>query len=599
MCIAGRGPDRAEARPVRTTPRLRRTWGERRGDLDRRPRLTSARLERQLTTWPPPSPGRGTYGGCFDWLPDGSAVVYAATTARCGANRCPGGAAGAADRRRPRSPGRRAGGRPGRLVRRRTSSIWPRCGCSRSTGRRAAGSTTASTTSAPTRRSTPTSSIGHVPGVERARHAVGRRRGGDRRRRRRRRGRRSGRTARAVQQPRFAPDGTPMRVHDGTGWLQVWWGDRPLVAGGEPVEHADPSWGQGQASYAVAPDGRRVAFTRNERGFGRLCVADVDTTAPSRRSPGDARPAVVAGRPAGRAAHRRPDTDAGRRLRHRHVGTPSRRRRTGRRLGRRRRSSSRSPSRSTTTATTLHARRYCSPRTERRSAPARDAPRRADRPVAGDVHAAARVLGRPGLGRPGARPPRLDRPRPGLPAGAPRPVGRARRRRHRGVDRPRPRLRLVRAGAHRRDGRLVRRLHRARRARAASRPGRRRGRPVPRDRPRRPGRPQPPVRGPLDRAARRSARATPSCTPHDRPRSLVGRIVDPLLVLHGTADPVVPGRGHDRLRRRDAGGRRRRRAAPVRGRGPRVPPAREPARRVPADRGVPGRVVPPGCRAAA
>ena len=39
----------------------------------------------------------------------------------------------------------------------------------------------------------------------------------------------------AVQQPRFAPDGTPLCVHDGTGWLQVWWGDRPLVAGGEPI----------------------------------------------------------------------------------------------------------------------------------------------------------------------------------------------------------------------------------------------------------------------------------------------------------------------------------------------------------------------------
>ena len=33
----------------------------------------------------------------------------------------------------------------------------------------------------------------------------------------------------------------------------------------------------GQRSYAVAPDGDRVAFTRNEHGFGRLCVADVRT----------------------------------------------------------------------------------------------------------------------------------------------------------------------------------------------------------------------------------------------------------------------------------------------------------------------------------
>ncbi len=34
--------------------------------------------ERVLTTLPPPAAGRGFGGGCFDWLPDGSGVVYAA-----------------------------------------------------------------------------------------------------------------------------------------------------------------------------------------------------------------------------------------------------------------------------------------------------------------------------------------------------------------------------------------------------------------------------------------------------------------------------------------------------------------------------------------
>ena len=65
------------------------------------------------------------------------------------------------------------------------------------------------------------------------------------------------------------------RVRDDTGWLNVWVDDRPLVD--EPFEHAGPSWGMGQRSYAVSPDGRRVAFTRNESGFGRLCVVDVRT----------------------------------------------------------------------------------------------------------------------------------------------------------------------------------------------------------------------------------------------------------------------------------------------------------------------------------
>ncbi len=71
------------------------------------------------------------------------------------------------------------------------------------------------------------------------------------------------------------PDGSTITVRDDTGWLNVWVGDRPLVD--EPFEHAGPSWGMGQRSYAVSPDGGRVAFTRNERGFGRLCVADVRT----------------------------------------------------------------------------------------------------------------------------------------------------------------------------------------------------------------------------------------------------------------------------------------------------------------------------------
>jgi dipeptidyl aminopeptidase/acylaminoacyl peptidase len=31
----------------------------------------------------------------------------------------------------------------------------------------------------------------------------------------------------------------------------------------------------GQASFAVSPDGMQIAFTRNEAGFGRLCVVDV------------------------------------------------------------------------------------------------------------------------------------------------------------------------------------------------------------------------------------------------------------------------------------------------------------------------------------
>jgi dipeptidyl aminopeptidase/acylaminoacyl peptidase len=77
----------------------------------------------------------------------------------------------------------------------------------------------------------------------------------------------------SVQQSRFAPDGTLVCVRDDTGWNNLWWGDRPLVD--EPVEHGGPTWGLGQRSFAVSPDGTHVAFTRNEAGFGRLCVVEV------------------------------------------------------------------------------------------------------------------------------------------------------------------------------------------------------------------------------------------------------------------------------------------------------------------------------------
>jgi dipeptidyl aminopeptidase/acylaminoacyl peptidase len=86
----------------------------------------------------------------------------------------------------------------------------------------------------------------------------------------------------AVQQPRFAPDGTPTCVHDGTGWMNVALGERPggERPGGEhpagadpivtePVEHGEPTWGMGQRSYDVDHDGT-VVVVRNVAGFGSL-----------------------------------------------------------------------------------------------------------------------------------------------------------------------------------------------------------------------------------------------------------------------------------------------------------------------------------------
>jgi dipeptidyl aminopeptidase/acylaminoacyl peptidase len=77
----------------------------------------------------------------------------------------------------------------------------------------------------------------------------------------------------SVQQARFAPDGTPASVHDANGWLSVDVGGR--LVGAEAVEHAGPTWGMGQRSYSVRPDGS-VVVARNIAGFGALSVFDPD-----------------------------------------------------------------------------------------------------------------------------------------------------------------------------------------------------------------------------------------------------------------------------------------------------------------------------------
>ena len=86
----------------------------------------------------------------------------------------------------------------------------------------------------------------------------------------------------AVGQPRFSPDGRTLGfLCDAGGWLNLWQAAlpgadaRPLVA--EAFEHGGPTWGPGQRSYAWSPDGGQIAFSRNEGGFGRLCLFDVAT----------------------------------------------------------------------------------------------------------------------------------------------------------------------------------------------------------------------------------------------------------------------------------------------------------------------------------
>ena len=85
----------------------------------------------------------------------------------------------------------------------------------------------------------------------------------------------------AVGQPRFSPDGQHLAyVSDESGFWNVQvaradgWGARPLVA--EAHDHAEPSWGPGQRSFAWSPDSNAVAVCRNEDGFARLITVTLD-----------------------------------------------------------------------------------------------------------------------------------------------------------------------------------------------------------------------------------------------------------------------------------------------------------------------------------
>ena len=84
----------------------------------------------------------------------------------------------------------------------------------------------------------------------------------------------------AVGQPRFSPDGSSLAyVSDRDGWWNVWVaradGSRAKPLRVEPYDHAEPSWGPGQRTFAWSPASDAIAYTRNENGFGRLVVAGV------------------------------------------------------------------------------------------------------------------------------------------------------------------------------------------------------------------------------------------------------------------------------------------------------------------------------------
>lgn len=77
-----------------------------------------------------------------------------------------------------------------------------------------------------------------------------------------------------VQQPRFSPDGRALAfLSDEGGWLNLTVLDLATGAShvlAEEREHGGPTWGPGQRSFAWSPDGASLVVARNEDGFGAL-----------------------------------------------------------------------------------------------------------------------------------------------------------------------------------------------------------------------------------------------------------------------------------------------------------------------------------------
>jgi dipeptidyl aminopeptidase/acylaminoacyl peptidase len=228
--------------------------------------------ERLVTSLPEPRPGRGFGGGCFDWMPDGSGLIYAGRDG--GLWKIP-----------------RVGGAP-TLVYAGDPALPAQCPVASPDGTRVAlvidlaqiavvsiadGSVahvpvTAEFVADPAWSSAGDSLVWQQwspPAMAWDSSSVGQWMLGasavvDR----------VAPADRSVQQPRLDDTGALWSVRDDNGWLNVFVDDQVLVA--ERHEHAGPTWGLGQRSYVVSPDGSQVAICRNEGGFGRLIVVDRD-----------------------------------------------------------------------------------------------------------------------------------------------------------------------------------------------------------------------------------------------------------------------------------------------------------------------------------
>jgi dipeptidyl aminopeptidase/acylaminoacyl peptidase len=76
------------------------------------------------------------------------------------------------------------------------------------------------------------------------------------------------------QQPQTDASGRHFAwLDDSSGWLNV--ATQLGVRANELFEHGSPTWGDRQRSWCFNSDATRIAFIRNEGGFGRLCTLDI------------------------------------------------------------------------------------------------------------------------------------------------------------------------------------------------------------------------------------------------------------------------------------------------------------------------------------
>lgn len=87
----------------------------------------------------------------------------------------------------------------------------------------------------------------------------------------------------SIFQPCFAPNGRYLAyVSDASDWWQLYVydldaGEHRQLTTAKDADHGGPAWVQGLRTYGFSPDGERLIFIRNQKGFTSLWQVDINT----------------------------------------------------------------------------------------------------------------------------------------------------------------------------------------------------------------------------------------------------------------------------------------------------------------------------------